>query len=284
VARRKTEEENEGSFRKATPISKVKEKIVPVEGLLGKLTVLAYGKSGTGKTTFASSALDLKPVMPKAKKVLFLDISEEGTDSIYNLPDTFVIPIETWDDFEGVHNYLKKEHHGYKAVVIDTVTQLQRLAMEEAKRRANLDVEAAMSQRAWGFLSSMTQPKLIDYRDLPMHVIFTAQPRRTENDDDDEDELNQDVGPAVIPSIATTLNAMVKVIGQTYITQKEKRVKGKIKISTTYRLRLGPHQNYITKVRCPKSFFVPSSIPDPNLKTIVDIIRGNYGKAKQQKS
>lgn len=275
--RRQPDPKEDEGFHKATSVAAVKKRIVPVKGLLGKVTALVYGRSGTGKTTFAATIDKVDPVVPGADRVLILDISEEGTDSVYDQPTLDVIELRNWNDFAGVYQFLKKGEHKYKAVIIDTITQLQRLAMDEAKLRADVDVDGAMTRRAWGFLSSMINPMLLSYRDLPMHVILIAQDRKDETEDE-EDDLIPDVGPAVMPSIATTVNAMVKVIGQTYITQKEKNVKGQIRRTTTYRLRVGPHPFYLTKLRCPKKFKVTGSIPNPNFSTIVEIIRGDHGK------
>lgn len=270
------------SISKGTEVRKIKKRIVPVHGLLGKITALIYGKSGTGKTTLASTIMDVDAVS-HGDKVLLLDISEKGTDSVYDVKGIEVLEVNTWEDFVGAFYFLKDYEHSYKAVVIDTITQLQNLAMAKARERAEISEEGQMNRRAWGFLSTMLAPKLLEFRDLPMHVILIAQDRRDENDEDDGDDLLPEVGPAVMPSIARTVNAMVNVIGHTYIKQTEKQRRGKLVTITSNRLRLGPHPLYLTKVRSPRRMRVPSSIPNPTFKAIEEIIRGTYGKEEKNR-
>lgn len=265
-----------GKIDKGTEPKIIKRKIVPVKGLLGKLTALIYGRSGTGKTTLASTAVDLEPVS-EGDRVLLIDVQEEGTDSVYDIDSIDVLPAQTWADYVGAYYYLKDYEHDYKAVIVDTATQLQNIAMIEAKKRAHIPPQGGMNKLSWGHLSGMLIPQVLQYRDLPMHVIFLAQDRRDEMEEDDEDLLLPDVGPALMPSVAKTVNAMVKVIGQTYISQRQVQKKGKLIDTTTYRLRLGPHSSYLTKVRSPKKYKIPSSIPNPTLEKVAKVVRGTYG-------
>jgi hypothetical protein len=121
---------------------------------------------------------------------------------------------------------------------------------------------------------------MMNFRDLPMHVVFLA-PDRVKNTSDEDEEVSQEegrlepeVGPAVSPSVARSLNAAVKVIGNTYIRQRQKVKGGKVVELTGYMLRIGPHPYYITKIRSPKTHKTPGSILDPSFDKIIKVMKG----------
>lgn len=269
----------EKTIHGGTGLIEIKAKIHPIHETVGKMSALAYGRSGSGKTTFAASIVNLPDYKEDRDRVLLLDMREEGTDSVYDIENIDVINIEGWGDFEGAYWYLKDGRHPYKAAIVDTVTQLQFLAMTEAKKRAGKSPNAAMNKLSWGFLSSMLGPKLLDFRDLDIHTCFLAQDRReiSEQGDDDAEDLLPEMGPAVMPSISKSLTAMVKVIGQTFIQQQPKKTKKGMQYVTEFRMRLGPHPFYLTKLRTPRKNIVPKSISNPTFTKIVKIMRGEYG-------
>jgi hypothetical protein len=241
------------------------------------VNVLVYGRSGTGKTTFAGTLRNfLVETDSKQDQVLFIDVSEDGTPSIRDVKGGMAFDAEDWADLEGIYWFLKEEEHPFGALVIDTITQMQNVAMAQAKVRANKQPDEAMSRQSWGYLSGMLAPLLLDFKDLPMHTCFIAQDRRQELDieDEDEDEILPEMGPAVIPSIAKTVNAMVGVIGQTYVKRVHKTKGGRVTKRDVFRMRLGPHPFYLTKIRSPKSFKTPDSIINPSFSKIAKIMRG----------
>ena len=272
MLKKRRRESDSMSESKGTPMDKIKKRIRPISALELVVSMLVYGRSGTGKTTFAATVAN---ALPDDLRVLLIDVREQGQDSISEYGERVdVFSCATWDDFVGAYWYLKEGEHNYGAVIIDTVTQVQSLAMEWARKKAKSP--EVMSRRAWGFLGSALSPLLLDYRDLPIHVIFLAQDRKSVNDDVEEEmgDLLPDFGPAMMPSVAKDLNAMVKVIGQTHIKQREKKKDGKINKVTEFRMRLGPHPVYLTKVRSPKGSKVPGFITDPTFGKILNIMKG----------
>jgi hypothetical protein len=251
-------------------MEEILKRAVPVHEVDEYVTCLFYGRSGSGKTTLAASF---------PKKVLLLDIHDKGTDSIRDVVGVDVFNVETWADFEAIYWGLAKGGHEYKTVVIDTVSNLQDLAIKEIKRRDHVEIDGAMSQRLWGDASRTMSQWIYAYRDLPMHVVFVAQERSKRGTEDDsyDDQLDPEVGPAVMPSVAKVLTAAVKVIGNTYIrqiTKPSQKVPGQLVIQTTYMIRVGPHPYYITKVRSPKSFKLPGSLKDADYESIKALMRG----------
>ncbi len=85
----------------------IKKKIVEVKppmefeniaSLETMLAVLLYGRSGTGKTTIASTF---------PKPLLHIDVKEKGWDSISNVPGIKLARLETWEQFEEIYWYLE---------------------------------------------------------------------------------------------------------------------------------------------------------------------------------
>ena len=251
-------------------MEEILKKATPVHEVDDYVTALIYGRSGSGKTTLASTF---------PKKILLLDIHDRGTDSIWDVEGIDVINVESWLDFEAIYWALQKGEHEYKTVVIDTVSNLQDLAIKEVKRREHVEIDGAMSQRLWGDTSRIMSQWIYAYRDLNMNVVFIAQERSKRGTDDDnyDDQLDPEVGPAVIPSISKVICAAVKVIGNTYIrqiTRPSTKNPGQLVVQTTYMLRVGPHPFYITKVRSPKSFKLPGSLKDADYAAIRALMRG----------
>ena len=251
-------------------MEEILKRAVPVHEVDEFVTCLIYGRSGSGKTTLAASF---------PKKILVLDIKDRGTDSIRDVQGIDVMNIENWTDFEAIYWALSKGDHEYKTVVLDTISGLQELAIKEVKGREHVEVESAMSQRLWGTTSMMMQQWIYAYRDLPLNVVFISQERSKRGTDDEnyDDQLDPEVGPAVMPSVSKVLCAAVKIIGNTYIrqiTKPSQKIPGQLIIQTTYMLRVGPHPYYITKVRSPKSFKLPGSLKDADYESLKALMRG----------
>lgn len=244
----------------------IESRIRPVSEVPDHKKVLAYGASGTGKTTFVASC---------PRPTLILDPGEKGTASIKKQADVDYLSIEKWEDLEAIYWFLDAGNHKYKTVCIDTVTRLQDLAMAHV----NPD-EGPMGKNKWGELSSLMKSWLVLFRDLPMHVVFCAQDRETETDMEDEGTIMPEVGAALMPSVAKTLNAAVDVIGNTFVREYEKTVidpktkATKTKTVAEYCMRLGPHARYRTKIRVDGGGPIPRFIANPTFEKIVTIQNG----------
>jgi hypothetical protein len=237
-----------------------------------------YGISGTGKTTLAGSF---------PKPALLLDINDKGTDSISDIKGIEVAECPDWETLEEWMYYLLENPKEYKTVIIDTVTQMQSIAIEMILKKKKKSTDRAgdwgtMSQREWGDVASEMKSKINTFRDLPLETVFLAQARvfNVNEDDMDEQEIAPEVGPRLSPSVKDAINAAVDVIGSTFVRKriiKKKGVEGKKPREiekTEYCLRVGPNPVYITKIRKPKSIVAPAVIIDPVYEDILEIIKG----------
>ena len=237
---------------------------------------LFYGRSGSGKTTLLGSF---------PKPLLVVDVKDEGTDSIVEVEDCQVTEVREWEDLDKLYFWLLKNPKKFKTVGIDTVTQLQELCIvkvlkDKKKDTSNAGNWGSMTKQEWGQVAQLMKRVLIDWRDLPMEVVFLAQDRtfNVNEDDDSSDILMPEVGARLSPSVAAALNAAVSVIGNTYIRlrQIKKRVEGKtiVKEKTEYCLRVGPSPIYTTKLRKPKGNVAPEFLVDPVYEDIIEVIKG----------
>lgn len=257
--------------RDSADYSGVVKRIKPVSLLPKTLSIVVYGRSGTGKTTFSAS-------LPKP--ILLLDMREDGTDSIADQKEVSVARIEHWEEFEQLYWYLKSDKHKFKSVVIDTASELQDMAINHVAGEREPD--EMLSRRIWGQVSGMLKTWLLNYRDLTNsghieNICIIAHDRRYDDENDAGDQLDPSVGPRLMPSVSDFLCGMVKVIGNTYIREKKKSKDPTDRERIIeYRMRLGPHAYYTTKMRQPKSSITPESIINPTYDKVIAIMAGNY--------
>ena len=229
--------------------------------------VLFYGPNGTGKTTIAGSFPD--PII--------FDINERGT-RVLSTPDGR-IKKRAVDEFEMLVQgfwYLKSGKHPFKTVILDNITTLQEVAMRYImNKEADFDLSKDLdmpTKRDWGGLSQVLKRWLIDFRNLPMNVVFIAQERRDKDEDIESDEAS--VFPQVTPSVRGILGAAVDVIGRTYVTETLDPNTGKAK--TKFCLRVAPGPKYLAKIRLPSGASTPNSLVNPRYESLVKIMNGGY--------
>ena len=250
-----------------------KLKITPVDEVEHPRSWAVYGRSGTGKTTFAATF---------PKPLLLLDVQDQGTRSITDVKGVDVATISHWDQFEEVFDMLNVRRPKYKSVVIDTMTQAQLLSinriLENMRRPQVTQVDwGTLTLQQWGAVGAQVKELITLWRNLPIEVCFIAQ-ERTFNfnaEDDAEHTLAPEVGASLSPLTAQHLNASVEVIANTYIKMHRRTDKNDRTVyHMTHSMRLGPNPVYITKARKPIGIELPPDIDNPTHQIVVDIIEG----------
>lgn len=273
TVRKKDKEKGGARAPGAKPISEVKH-----HG-----STALYGRSSTGKTTLASTY---------PKPILYFNIRDNGTDSISDVEDIDVVEIETSEELKEQILWLHKQAERgkliYKTVVLDTMTQLQGILVEEMGEKKKLKGSkragdfGTLHKQDWGAIAGDLKAVIMDIRNLPVESVFIAQERifnAGDEEDDGIDQLAPEVGTRLMPSVNSDLCASVSVIGNTFIkvkVTKEKDKKGKTvkRIDKIYCLRLGPNEVYTTKIRKPKGIEAPDYIVDPTFRKIKKIMKG----------
>jgi hypothetical protein len=244
---------------------RVRKKIKLASELPQNQNFVIYGDSGTGKTRLASSA----------PKVLVLDVNDKGQDSVRRDINPHFLPIEYWSEVNDAYWFLQEGDHDFESVAIDTVSNLQNICMDfvlgdEAARDASRDPDMPARQ-AWGKVGKLMRTQIINFRNLPLNVIFVAQLRAKQTGDDEDEESEIIYGPEVSPSVEKTLKAAVGTIG--YMTKREVVVRNKKRKTARREIRrrllLGDSERYVSKDR---NGVFPAHIDAPDLTDMLGMI------------
>jgi hypothetical protein len=194
------------------------------------VSVLLWGKEGTGKTT---SGLRMTQLDPKGKVVL---INAEGGAKTKALARQGVDPkrIEVWppeDKGPGYITYdtieaevvkpmreaLRADPKAYIGVVVDSFTEVARRLLDDVTEKAYAKAVALGKNRDRFFIdladhgtaAAQMRTLLRDIRDLNVHLVITALERR----DVDQNTSAVTYGPALGPAVATDTTGLVDLVG-----------------------------------------------------------------------
>lgn len=235
---------------------------------------LLYGKNGTGKTYICGT-------FPGPR--LFLDIRERGLKSVVGAEgDQMKRVVDTFEMFQMAYWFLKSGNHDFETVVLDNVTNLQKLILDHVMgKEENWDPTRDRdmpSMREYGYLSQYMQTWMINFRNLPMNVIFIAQEKS--DDDVDLDSSNPSVFPQLTASVRGVIGGAVDFIGNTFIKMVEPvDENGKRQPAVArYCLRIGPSTRFVTKIRLPQTCKknAPSAIANASHAKLKKIMEGDF--------
>jgi hypothetical protein len=245
-------------------IARMEKRIKRASTLPRQQKFLFYGEPGSRKTRLASSAPD----------PLIIDINDQGYDSVRRDYDPSYVLLDRWQDVNDVYWYLQSGEHSFQTVVLDHVTNLQNICLafvlgDEVSRDASRDPDMP-SRTAWGKTGQLMKTQIINFRNLPMNVVFLAQLRATEIEGDSDEALVK-LGPEVSPSIQKVLTASVGTIGM--LTKKDVYIRNpntkKRRRETRTRLMIGDSERYISKDR---NHAFGEYIDGPDLTTMIETI------------
>lgn len=136
-----------------------------------KVNILIYGSPGLGKTVFSGSADEV----PEMRPVLLLDI-EGGTNSLRTTyPNVDTIRITSWEELLTVMNAIHDGDHDYQTVIIDSLTEVQKINMYYNMRKFGKNpMEEKADWDDWARSLEAMRHFTRTARDLPYNVIFTA--------------------------------------------------------------------------------------------------------------
>jgi hypothetical protein len=179
--------------------------------------MLVYGEVGVGKTRLGGSA----DAVPEMRPVLFLD-AEGGTFTLRDTyPDTDVVRITDWAQLQPVYDELRSGSTGYRTVVVDSLTELQGMNMDQVMNklserdpdRYERQGEEIASMLEWQINSKKVRTMIRVFRDLPMTTIFTALMK------EDKDKITGKVTkrPSLPGKLATSVAGMFDFVTYMYV-------------------------------------------------------------------
>lgn len=149
-------------------------RVAPVKDRLQTINLLVYGESGVGKTVLAGSA----DAVPEMRPVLVIDIEGGSLSLASTYPDVNVVRVQNWQQMQDVYNELADGKSGYRTVILDSATEIQKFSMynimmDVVAKDAGRDPDIP-SMREWGKNIEQIRRLVRAFRDLDMNVIFTA--------------------------------------------------------------------------------------------------------------
>ena len=218
---------------------------------------LIHGPQGAGKTTLAST-------IAEAGKTLFVDFTGEkgirsfkGAKYVNNIDIARPSSITALDDLFW---QLNEGKHDYEAVVIDSLTAVQKMTMryllghDETAVREIKQGTAPADIRTWGqALDIMVDTATFWFgladgnRQKPMHVVMTAQTKITE----DAESGNVSRMPDVQKGALSITNAAPDYIVYCDVEENMDHLADDSEPPVHHIVRFGSHPGYRTKARLP---------------------------------
>lgn len=155
-------------------------------GVQRSLTMMVYGLSKVGKSTFAITAPYPRLMLDVEGGHRFLPINVKYWDPQREEPpvadgswDTCVVQVQDYDTVLKAFQWLKVGKHQFKSLIIDSISELQVKCMD------SIAGTEAMKMQQWGELLRHMGALLRDLRDLTMHptapleaIVLTAMARQ----------------------------------------------------------------------------------------------------------
>lgn len=232
------------------PVRKVKESQL-------QFNMLVYGDSGTGKTRFCGSAIEVEELTP----MLFLDIEGGQLTLKTTYPEVEAVRVDSWEKLKRVYDELKLGRHGYSTVVIDSITETQKLGMDHTMENRHSNDDLAVPEiKEWNINIEQTRKFVRLFRDLEgVNTIFTALVR---TDHDKRTGLSRKK-PSLSGKVADEVSGFLDIVTYLYVEE----VNG---INTRILLT----GNTASTVAKDRSNTLPLQIANPTMTDIFNYING----------
>lgn len=244
---------------------------------------LIHGPQGSGKTTLASTIGD-------AGKTLFVDFTgEKGIRSFQGAPYAKNITVARPDSITALDDLfwaLDKGDHDFNAVVLDSLTSIQKMTMrfllghDETAVREIKQGTAPADIRTWGqALDIMIDTATFWFgladgdRKKPMHVVMTAQTKITEDENSGQTTRTPDVQKGALSIALAAPDYILYTDVEENMNYMDEEDDDEAPVH--HIVRFGSHPGYRTKARLPHNLRgkVPPILGRKNPANLVNLSR-----------
>jgi hypothetical protein len=222
---------------------------------------LFFSPPGHGKTHLLGTAQEDERTSP----MLLLDF-EGGEETLAGL-DIDMAKIRSWDDYSEAYELLTSDSkdNKYRSVGIDSASETHIWALLEiVKRKGPTRKEPDLIEQGdYGVAGTQMRRLLREFRDLPMHVFYTATTKEV-----DERGLGKVKVPALSGQMADEIVALMSIVGYLAIQPSESEDEAIDRI-----LLLQNYPGFRTKVRTAWKTIAPDEIENPTIGSLMDALQ-----------
>ena len=243
-----------------------------------KMNILIYGDPGAGKTYLAGTAEDV----PEMKNVHFFNI-DGGLMTLADRGNITATDVHSVGDLETEFYKIAnkdKEYEGVKTVVIDNISELLTLGLEETTRkeyaaRVKKDKNYSIDEvylEDYGVTGKRIARILRGFRDLPIHVIYVAHKK---------DKMRQGTNvlesscPNLTDKLCTSVCGYMDCVWYLYTADEQVEHNGQYETVMHRYLLTQPYNKFVAKTRNPEfAAKLGAFVKDPNFKDIMSAYKG----------
>lgn len=211
------------------------------------VNVLLYGAPGTGKTTFAASCpgptlfFDVDGGLRSITSTKNPEKAKIFTELSIDPAQIFYFPIRSLADLfnriEQVSNEFRADSNRYGTIALDTLTELQRVLIEDILRSQN---RATPQLQDWNVVLLQMQRIVRAIKALPCHSVFLAH----------EQTKDGRIVPALSGQILTELPAYMDEVWRYVVAEQESiSAQGQRVVKLTRMIRCNYATGMMTKSR-----------------------------------